>query len=80
MRILLSYLFTINLVSAQFGKINVTVDDRLLRSSERQKIAQINNDISRFFSSNAWNDDYRDLNITLNISLVFQKLIAEGWT
>ena len=50
MRILLSYLFTINLASAQFGKINVTVDDRLLRSSERQKIAQINNDISRFFS------------------------------
>ena len=63
MRILLSYLFTINLALAQFGKINVTVDDRLLRSSERQKIAQIKNDISRFFSSNTWNDDYRDLKI-----------------
>ena len=78
MRILLSYLFTINLVSAQFGKINVTVDDRLLRSSERQKIAQIKNDISRFFSSNAWNDDYRDLNINLNISLIFQNSSQKG--
>ena len=65
MRIVLSYFFTINRALAHFGKINVTVDDRLLRSSERQKIAQIKNDISRFFSSNAWNDDYRDLNLSL---------------
>ncbi len=78
MRIALSLFFTLNLLWGQFGQINVSIDDRLLRGSERQKISPIKNDIARFFSSRSWNEDFRNLNIPLNISLVFQGTAQKG--
>ena len=55
-----SFLFAIclhlNLINAQFEDIQVTLDDRLLRSEEKQDILNITNDIKRFFLSTAlWN-------------------------
>ena len=50
MRILVSFVITSTITLAQFGKVEVTIDDRLLRSNERQKVSSIGYEITRFFS------------------------------
>ena len=61
-----------NFISAQFKDVKVTLDDRLLRSEEKQDILNLANDIKRFFLSTSWDDNYSDLNINLYIQIIFE--------
>ncbi len=63
---------------SQFGKVAVTVDDRLLRESERQKISSIRDEVNRFFSGRIWDEQFQGLKIPLNISIVFQGVAQKG--
>ena len=56
----------------QFGNIKVTIDDKLLRSDEKQIVFNLKNDIKHFFSSTEWDDTYNDLSIPLHIQIVFE--------
>lgn len=77
-----SFLFAIclflNLVNAQFKAVQVTLDDRLLRSEEKQDILNIANDIRRFFLSTSWDDNYYDLNINLYVQIIFEGVTIKG--
>jgi len=77
-----SFLFAIclhlNLINAQFEDIQVTLDDRLLRSEEKQDILNIANDIKRFFLSTSWDDNYSDLNINLYVQIIFEGVTIKG--
>ena len=62
----------------QFGNIKVTIDDKLLRSDEKQIVFNLKNDIKHFFSSTKWDDTYNDLSIPLHIQIVFEGLTEKG--
>ena len=78
MRIIILLILTSAITIAQFGKVEVTVDDRLLRNSERQKVSSIRDEITRFFSGQIWNEDFQGLKIRLNISVAFQGVAQKG--
>ena len=78
MRIIILLIITSAITIAQFGKVEVTVDDRLLRNSERQKVSSIRDEITRFFSGQIWNEDFQGLKIPLNISVAFQGIAQKG--
>ena len=78
MRIIVILILTSAITLAQFGKVEVTVDDRLLRNSERQKVSSIRDEITRFFSGQIWNEDFQGLKIPLNISVSFQGVAQKG--
>ncbi len=78
MRIIVILILTSAITIAQFGKVEVTVDDRLLRNSERQKVSSIRDEITRFFSGQIWNEDFQGLKIPLHISVAFQGIAQKG--
>ena len=78
MRIIILLILTSAITIAQFGKVEVTVDDRLLRNSERQKVSSIRDEITRFFSGQILNEDFQGLKIPLNISVAFQGVAQKG--
>lgn len=63
---------------AQFGKVSVTLNDRLLRGSERQEITSLSAEIQRFFQQTLWDDEWKDLNIPLNIQFIFEGAVSKG--
>ena len=78
MRILVSFVITSTITLAQFGKVEITIDDRLLRSNERQKVSSIGYEITRFFSGQIWDEDSQDLKIPLHISIAFQGIAQKS--
>ena len=67
-----------NLLNAQFELIRVTIDDRLLRSEEKQDIINLSNDVKRFVQTTPWDDNYSDLNISLYIQIIFESITVKG--
>ena len=59
-------------VSAQFIKVDVTMDDRLLKNDDRQVLLPLKNEIERFFINATWDEDWDDLEIELNFQIIFQ--------
>ncbi len=78
MRLFISLILYSSILFGQFGKIEVKVDDRLLRNSEKQKVSTIKNEVSRFFSKHIWNEEFQDLKIPLYISIAFQGVAQKG--
>ena len=78
--ILLIYAFLtfVNIIVAQFASVDVTIDDRLLRSEERQEIINLNSDIKRFFINTTWDDNYSDLSIPLYVQIIFEGITEKG--
>ena len=62
----------------QFGKVTVTLNDRLLRGSERQEITSLAVEIQRYFQYTVWDDEWKDLNIPVNIQLIFEGGVSKG--
>ena len=57
---------------AQFKEAAVTFDDRLLRDDEKSSLFNIKNSIQKFYSDTVWNDEYQDLELKLNIQIIFE--------
>ena len=68
----------LNFVNAQFESIQVTIDDRLLRSEEKQDVMNVANDIKRFFLSTSWDENYSDLDINLYVQIIFEGVTIKG--
>ncbi len=77
-RLYIISLFYISIIFGQFETIKITIDDRLLRSEEKQSIFNLKNDINQYFISTEWSDIYNDLNIPLHIQLIFEGLTEKG--
>ncbi|MBH51127.1 MAG: hypothetical protein CMG70_04060 [Candidatus Marinimicrobia bacterium] len=78
MRLWLTIFLSSSILFCQFGKIDVKIDDRLLRNSEKQKVSSIKDEVSRFFSKHNWNEEYQNLKIPLHISIAFQGTAQKG--
>ena len=62
----------VSLLNAQFSKVDVTMDDRLLKNDDRQILINIKNEVSRFFVNNTWDEEWTNLQIKLNIQIIFE--------
>ena len=71
--VLYTFLIYINFSNgySQFGSVNIDFDYRLLRSDEQQDLINLKDDIKRFFINTNWDNDYSDLNIPLNVQIIF---------
>ena len=67
-----------NRALSQFSSVEITVDDRLLRSEEKRDIMNLRNDIERFFLTTTWDDSYIDLKIPIYIQIVFEGVTEKG--
>ena len=74
----ITFVFFINKVFCQFASVEITLDDRLLRSEEKQEILNLKNDIKRFFLTTTWDDSYSDLEIPLYIQIIFEGVTEKG--
>ena len=69
------YAFILILVSelnAQFKEASITFDDRLLRDDEKSSLFNLKSAMQRFYVDPVWNDEYRDLELKLNIQIIFE--------
>ena len=69
------YAFILILVSglnAQFKEADITFDDRLLRDDEKSSLFNLKSSMQRFYVDTVWNDEYRDLELKLNIQIIFE--------
>ena len=71
-------LFSIKQVNAQFASVDITFDDRLLSSDEKQEIFALREDMNHFFLSTAWDEVYNDLGIVLHIQIIFESGQSKG--
>ena len=74
----ITFVFFINKVFGQYTSVEITLDDRLLRSEEKQEILNMKNDIKRFFLTTTWDDSYSDLEIPLYIQIIFEGVTEKG--
>ena len=77
-RFFITFVFFINKVFGQFTSVEITLDDRLLRSEEKQEILNLKNDIKRFFLTTTWDDSYSDLEILVYIQIIFEGITEKG--
>ena len=70
----------ISLLNAQIGSASISFDDRMLKSDERSSLFQLETDIKRFYEYTVWNEDYSDLEINLNIQIIFEGNTNQGST
>jgi hypothetical protein len=59
-------------LNAQFKEATVSFDDRLLRDDEKSSLFNLKNSMQKFYVDSVWNDEYRDLEIRLNIQIIFE--------
>ena len=64
--------FFLSIALGQFGKINISFDEQLLRGDERQEIYQLKDDIRRFIIGTRWSEEFNDLQIPLHIQMIFE--------
>ena len=74
----ITFVFFINKVFGQYTSIEITIDDRLLRSEEKQEILNLKNDIKQFFLRTTWDDNYSDLEIPIYIQIIFEGVTEKG--
>ena len=75
---LIPFILYFNVVFCQFASVDVTIDDRLLRSEEKQDVINMKNDIQRFFLSTTWDDNYSDLSIPIYVQIIFEGVTQKG--
>ncbi len=78
--LLVCLLFCSSAVFAQFGKVEVTFDNRLLKSNEIQELLPLRNQIALFFTDNIFDEEYHDLQISLYIQIIFEGASPKGAT
>ena len=71
-------LFSIVQLNAQFASVDLTFDDILQRSDEKQEIFTLREEIDRFFTSTVWDEIYNDLEINLHIQIIFESAQSKG--
>jgi len=64
--------FFFSLLNAQFKEAFVSFDDRLLKADEKTSLFQLQNNIKKFYEYTVWNEEYRDLEININIQILFE--------
>ena len=75
---LLPHFLLLSLLMAQFGKIQVSFDDRLLKVNERQILFSLESELMRFYTNTNWDDEFADISMPLSIHIVFEGVFPKG--
>ena len=75
---LLSHFLLLSFMMAQFGNIQVSFDDRLLKGNERQILFTLESELIRFYTNTNWDDEFSDISIPLSIHIVFEGVASKG--
>ena len=75
---LLPHFLLLSLLMAQFGKIQVSFDDRLLKGNERQILFSLESELMRFYTNTNWDDEFADISMPLSIHIVFEGVFPKG--
>ena len=75
---LLSHFLLLSFMMAQFGKIQVSFDDRLLKGNERQILFTLEPELMRFYTNTNWDNEFSDISIPLSIHIVFEGVASKG--
>ena len=75
---LLPHFLLLSLLMAQFGKIQVSFDDRLLKGNERQILFSLESELMRFYTNTNWDDEFADISMPLSIHIVFEGVFQKG--
>ena len=75
---LLSHFHLLSFMMAQFGKIQVSFDDRLLKGNERQILFTLESELMRFYTNTNWDNEFEDISIPLSIHIVFEGVASKG--
>ncbi len=75
---LLSHFLLLSFMMAQFGNIQVSFDDRLLKGNERQILFTLESELMRFYTNTNWDDEFSDISIPLSIHIVFEGVASKG--
>ena len=67
-----------NILFGQFYSVDITIDDRLLRSEQKHNINNLKNDVNNFFQNTVWDDNYSDLDINLYVQIIFEGVTQKG--
>ena len=81
LKVVASFLLIIictNILFGQFYSVDVTIDDRLLRSEQKHNINNLKNDVNNFFQNTVWDDNYSDLDINLYVQIIFEGVTQKG--
>ena len=81
LKVVASFLLIImytNILFCQFYSVDVTIDDRLLRSEQKHDINNLKNDVNNFFQNTVWDDNYSDLDINLYVQIIFEGVTQKG--
>ena len=74
----LTYFFLLSCMMAQFGKIQVSFDDRLLKGNERQILFTLESELMRFYTNTNWDNEFEDISIPLSIHILFEGVASKG--
>ena len=77
-RIAIAIIILSSVLFSQFGDVNVSFDDRLLRDGDRQQLLPLKDEIKRFFQNTQWDEDFSDLGIPLQIQIIFEGTSSKG--
>ena len=75
---LLPHFLLLSFLMAQFGKIQVSFDDRLLKGNERQILFTLESELMRFYTNTNWDNEFEDISIPLSIHIVFEGVASKG--
>ncbi len=78
LRIFITTIIISSFSFGQFGTVDVSFDDRLLRDGDRQQLLPLKDEIKRFFQNTEWDDEYSDLEIPLHIQIIFEGTSSKG--
>jgi hypothetical protein len=67
-----------SILYGQFADVTVQLDIQRLSDRERQDLQGLEMAVSQFFTASTWSDDITDLEIFIDIQMVFQSTVAIG--
>ncbi|RMF06891.1 MAG: DUF4835 family protein [Candidatus Neomarinimicrobiota bacterium] len=68
----------ITLAWGQFSSVKVTLDDQLLRSSDKQLVRSLIPSLQQFYTQTEFDQEYSDLGIALQVQLIFEGTSSKG--
>ena len=71
-------ILSISLLNGQFKDVRFTVDAMRLKESDRRATSTLANEATNLFKLTRWDEEYSDLEISLNVQLIFEGVADKG--
>lgn len=71
-------LICVSFLFGQFKTVNVEFDDRLLKNDEKNQLFFLKSNIKNFFEISSWNNDFSDLDLLIDVQIIFEGSSISG--